>query len=56
METIVKYFLKARERQFGQSMTEYALIMAAVAVVAFAAYQTLGGNITNMVSKLSADL
>jgi Flp pilus assembly pilin Flp len=37
-------------------MTEYALIMAAVAVVAFAAYTTLGGKITTLVNAISADL
>ncbi len=33
----------------GQTMTEYALILAAVAVLVFLAYQTTGQTITNLV-------
>jgi Flp pilus assembly pilin Flp len=33
----------------GQTMTEYALILAGVAIVVFVAYQTMGQTITNMV-------
>ncbi len=40
----------------AQSMTEYALIMAAVAVVAFAAYSALGTQIVNLVNSVSSSL
>ena len=48
-------YLKVRESA-GQSMTEYALIMAAVAVVAYAAYTALGNQVSNIVTAISADL
>jgi pilus assembly protein Flp/PilA len=35
----------------GQGLTEYALILALVAVVAIAALTLLGGNITSVLSK-----
>ena len=55
MEFITKMYVKARE-EAGQSMTEYALIMAAIAVVCFAAYNTLGTNISSMVNTISGKL
>jgi Flp pilus assembly pilin Flp len=39
----------------GQTMTEYALIMAAIAVVVYATYKTLGTDISNLVSSVSND-
>ena len=55
MDRLLKVFVWGRE-EIGQSMTEYALIMAAIAVVAIVAYQTLGNNVcsltTNVASKL----
>lgn len=40
----------------GQSMTEYALILAAVGVVVFATYQTLGQDITSLVNHVDQSL
>jgi Flp pilus assembly pilin Flp len=40
----------------GQTMTEYALIMAAVAVVVFVIYQTMGTDIGTMVNGINTDL
>lgn len=37
-------------------MTEYALIMAAIAIVAIVAYTTLGTTITDLVNKVIACL
>ena len=36
----------------GQTMTEYALILAAVAIVAIIGYLALGSAITNMVNTI----
>jgi len=55
MNLLLKSYAGLREHK-AQSMTEYALIMAAVAVVAFAAYSTLGGQIVTMVNGLISDL
>jgi Flp pilus assembly pilin Flp len=38
MDQITKLFVKVREFQRGQTMTEYALILSAVAVVVFVGY------------------
>ncbi len=40
----------------GQTMTEYALIMAAVAVVVFVTYQTMGQDIGSLVNTVNTDL
>jgi Flp pilus assembly pilin Flp len=36
----------------GQTMTEYALILAAVAIIVFAVYQVMGQQITTLVNKV----
>jgi Flp pilus assembly pilin Flp len=48
--------VKLREWRKGQTMTEYALIMAAVAVVVFATYRVMGSNIGSLVNKVNSDL
>lgn len=40
----------------GQTMTEYALIMAAVAIVVFATYQVMGNDIKSLVNTINTDL
>jgi Flp pilus assembly pilin Flp len=40
----------------GQTMTEYALILAAVAVVAFAGYRLMGNDIQSLLTSVSSDL
>jgi len=40
----------------GQAMTEYALILSAVAIVAIIAYQSLGNNIGTLVNNVISDL
>ena len=45
MDKITGLFVKVREYQRGQTMTEYALILSAVAVVVFVGYQTMGSKI-----------
>jgi Flp pilus assembly pilin Flp len=56
MNTLVRLYVKLREKQKGQTMTEYALIMAAVAVVVFITYQTMGQDISSLVNKVNTDL
>jgi Flp pilus assembly pilin Flp len=36
----------------GQAMTEYALILAAVAIVAYITYQVMGQDIGSMISTI----
>jgi len=56
MDLIRKLYVKADEFARGQTMTEYALILAAVAVVVFAGYQTMGTTINALVTTVDADL
>ena len=60
MTTVTKAWIKVREWQKGlskgQTMTEYALIMAAVAVVVFITYETMGQDIGSLVNSINTDL
>jgi Flp pilus assembly pilin Flp len=56
MEAITRMFVKVREYQQGQTMAEYALIMAAVAVVVFVGYQTMGTTITTLLGSVDGKL
>jgi Flp pilus assembly pilin Flp len=55
MKWVSKLCVGIRERD-GQSMTEYALIMAAIAVAAYAAYTALGTSIVNEISSVTQNL
>ena len=56
MDKITRMFVKVREYQAGQTMAEYALILAAVAVVVFVGYQTMGTTITALLSTVDGQL
>jgi len=56
MDTLRKLYVKANEFARGQTMTEYALILAAVAVVVYAGYQTLGTTINTMLSTVDGKI
>ncbi len=48
--------IRQSENGCGQTMTEYALIMAAIAIVAIVAYTTLGTTIVTLVNNVVACL
>jgi Flp pilus assembly pilin Flp len=56
MNRITKLVIRAREFNRGQTMAEYALIMAAVAVVVFVGYQTMGTTITTLLGSVDTSL
>ena len=56
MDFINEAFVRAREWQKGQTMTEYALILAAVAVVVYIGYQTMGTTITSLLTSVDGNL
>ena len=64
MELFTKMYVNASEKMRksirtnaeGQTMTEYALILAAVAIVAYVTYQVMGQDIGSMVSKIDTAL
>jgi Flp pilus assembly pilin Flp len=45
-----------RKLHKGQTMTEYALILAAIAVVVLVTYEVMGQDIGSMVSKVNSSL
>ena len=56
MDLIRRLYVKAEEFARGQTMTEYALILAAVAVVVYAGYQTLGTTLTTMLNTVDTQI
>jgi Flp pilus assembly pilin Flp len=56
----VKYFSRlagrVRGSQPGQTMTEYVLIIAAIAVAGYIAYQGLEGGINSIIANVTATL
>ncbi len=56
MNWATRIFVKAREWRKGQTMTEYALILSAVAVVVFVAYQTMGTDIKGLLTTIDGQL
>ncbi|HTW89669.1 MAG TPA: Flp family type IVb pilin [Candidatus Binataceae bacterium] len=51
-----KFYVRIRESKSGQTMTEYALILAAVAVAALIAYQGLGTSVGTLANNVAGDL
>ena len=56
MDLIGRLYVKASELARGQTMTEYALILAAVAVVVYAGYQTMGTTINSLLSTVDGQI
>jgi Flp pilus assembly pilin Flp len=60
MESATKMFIRARENVLrnngGQTMTEYALILAAVGIVVYGAYAVMGNNIGTLASGIDSAL
>lgn len=56
MDKITRMFVKVRAAQEGQTMAEYALILAAVAVVVFIGYQLMGTTITTLLTTVDGKL
>jgi len=60
MEAVTKMFIRVREsvvrNRRGQTMTEYALILAAIAVVVYGTYKVLGNNIATLASGVDSAL
>jgi len=56
MDLIRKLYVKADGFARGQTMAEYALILAAVAVVVYAGYQLMGTSITTLLTSVDSKL
>lgn len=53
---LTKLYVRICEASHGQTMTEYALILSAVAVVVFIGYQTMGTTITTLLTSVDGQL
>jgi Flp pilus assembly pilin Flp len=57
---VTKLLIRARESVVrntrGQTMTEYALLLAAIAVVVYGTYRVLGNNIGSLTSGVDSTL
>src|ERR1700689_522478 len=56
MNYINQLMVRARESKKGQTMTEYVLIIAAIAVAGYIAYQGLEGGINSIISSVTTTL
>jgi len=56
MDTLRKMYVKADQFARGQTMTEYALILAAVAMVVYAGYQSLGTTVNSALSTVDGKI
>jgi Flp pilus assembly pilin Flp len=60
MELLIRIYVRVSELHKGltkgQTMTEYALILAAVAVVVFVTYEVMGQDISTLVNGIDSDL
>ena len=56
MDLVRKLYVKADGFARGQTMAEYVLIVAAVAVVVFAGYQSTGTTISTLVSNVDSQM
>ena len=55
-EIFMAYVQSVREREEGQALVEYALILALVSVFSIAALQLLGGNISTLLTNVANTL
>jgi Flp pilus assembly pilin Flp len=57
MKSIVARYVRVRESVIrGQTMTEYALILAAIAVVVYGVYAVMGNNLATLASGVDSSL
>jgi Flp pilus assembly pilin Flp len=56
MDLVRKLYVKADGFARGQTMAEYALIVAAIAVVVYAGYQSTGTTISTLVVNVDGKL
>jgi Flp pilus assembly pilin Flp len=56
MDFLNRLYVKVRTSKKGQTMTEYALIIAAIAVAGYTAYTALEGGINTLVMNVKNTL
>ena len=53
---MVRYLQSLRQREDGQALVEYALILGLIAVLAIGALTLLGGNVTKILSTIATSV
>ena len=56
MSYVNRLITRLRDSKRGQTMTEYVLIIAAIAVAGYIAYQGLEGGIAGIITSVTATL
>jgi len=56
MDLLIKLRVKANDFARGQTMAEYVLIVAAVAIVVFAGYRSTGTTISTVMSNVDSQM
>jgi Flp pilus assembly pilin Flp len=56
LRTLIVRLTESKRSQAGQTMTEYVLIVAAIAVAGYVAYQGLETGINGVITKVTASL
>ena len=56
MNALTLFFKRLLRREGGQTLSEYALILALIAIIAIAALTLLGGNILDILNQIAAAL
>jgi Flp pilus assembly pilin Flp len=56
MKRYLQKLVRGVRKQSGQSLVEYSLILALIAVVAILVLQGLGGKVNNTLSSVNANL
>jgi pilus assembly protein Flp/PilA len=56
MKYLTGFLAKAKKDESGQTMAEYGLILAVVAIVALVAYQALGTSIATLINTVATSL
>ncbi|HUY39204.1 MAG TPA: Flp family type IVb pilin [Candidatus Binataceae bacterium] len=54
MDSIRKLYVRISERPRGQTMSEYALIVAVLSIVVFGSYKTIGLTLQSLISNVEA--
>jgi len=56
MKYLSRMLVRTRESRKGQTMTEYVLIIAAIAIAGYTAYVGLEGGINNIIVNVTSTL
>lgn len=56
LDWITTKYVRCHELQHGQTMTEYVMVLVAIAIAVFVAYQRFGTTVSLDVTTIASDL